>query len=462
MKFLKWKSYQQLLWLIRPFLFWIKSNISPSNPADELGIDPKKPTVYVLPKRSIIDTYVLMKTCKKFALPIPGRDVERLKKEGKAFFHYLSRPGFFKSQTIMVPDEQLMDIIRGIRQNTLDDVQVVPVSILWGKDPGKEERSLFKLLFNDDEYAGFVQKFFIVSAHGRNNFVLFSKPISLKDRTSASLEKTSEMVQSIQKELREHFRHQRSTILGRKLYDRAHVIHQMATSPLVSDLINSKEHKTLKSKAKLETKARKYAHEISSDMNYSMIRFCLIVLRKLWNKMFDGIVVKNLDTIKKLAEDGYEIVYVPNHRSHLDYLLVNYSIYISDLPTPHTAAGINLNFWPVGGILRRIGAFYMRRHFRGNRIYTAVFREYLHFLLTNGYPISFFPEGQRSRTGRLLPLKTGLLSMIVHSFLRDSGKKIAFVPVSVNYDKIIEVNSYLKELGGDRKEKNLPGSYLKR
>lgn len=112
-------------------------------------------------------------------------------------------------------------------------------------------------------------------------------------------------------------------------------------------------------------------------MSYNVIRFLDVILTWLWNKIFNGVQVNGLEPVKKLAED-HEIVYVPCHRSHLDYLLLSYTLYYQGLNVPHIAAGENLNMPVVGALLRRGGAFFIRRKFGGDKLYTAVFNEYMH------------------------------------------------------------------------------------
>ncbi|MBF0440313.1 MAG: glycerol-3-phosphate 1-O-acyltransferase PlsB [Oligoflexales bacterium] len=439
--------------LMRPLFFWIKTTVTPDLSETNLGIDPQKPILYVLPKWSLIDVHVLFEICREKRLPLPNTDIGNLIKDSGASFTYISKPGLIKStEELLAVNSDLQYLANQIRKSEGLDVQIVPVSVLWGKDPGTEEPSMFKLLFYDDEHAGILQKLFIVLAHGRNNYVFINTPASLWEETKEKTEVKS-AVKELQQKLKDQFKHQRDTFLGQKLYERSAVIEQIVNSRAVKLVFESTNIKTPKAQAKAELSVRKYAKEISGDQTYSAIRFAQTALRYVWNKMFDGIEIRNFEQVKKLADEKFEIVFVPNHRSHLDYLLVDYSIYVNGLPCPHTAAGINMNFWPIGGLLRRLGAFFLRRSFKGNRLYTAVFNEYLHFLLTNGYPIVFFPEGGRSRTGRLLSPKTGFLSMIVHSFLRNSQRRIALVPLSINYDKVIEVASYLKELGGNTKRK---------
>jgi len=172
-----------------------------------------------------------------------------------------------------------------------------------------------------------------------------------------------------------------------------------------------------------------------------------------WSKLYQGINVNGGERVRQLAQDGHEIVYVPCHRSHMDYLLLSYVLYHQGLVPPHIAAGINLNFWPAGPIFRRLGAFFIRRTFKGNKLYATVFREYLGELFTRGYSVEYFVEGGRSRTGRLLDPKTGTLAMTIQAMLRGGNRPITLVPIYIGYEHVIEVGTYAKELRGAAKEK---------
>ena len=141
-------------------------------------------------------------------------------------------------------------------------------------------------------------------------------------------------------------------------------------------------------------------------------------------------------------------VVIPCHRSHIDYLLLSYVFYKNNIQMPFVAAGTNMQFWPMGSIFRRTGAFFLRRSFKGNMLYGEVFSKYLKILIQEGLTIEFFIEGGRSRTGKMALPKYGLLSMIIQAFMEGAAEDLAAIPVYVGYDRVIEESSYLKELGG--------------
>ncbi len=137
----------------------------------------------------------------------------------------------------------------------------------------------------------------------------------------------------------------------------------------------------------------------------------------------------------------------------MDYLLLSYAIYQRGYAVPHIAAGINLNLPIVGRLLRKGGAFFIRRSLRGSALYTIVFMKYLAAMMARGHSIEYFIEGGRSRTGRLLSPMTGMLSMTVRSYLREPRRPLVFVPVYFGYERILEGPTYIGELSGKPKEK---------
>ena len=240
---------------------------------------------------------------------------------------------------------------------------------------------------------------------------------------------------------------------GPTLLERQELNNSVLGSDAVRRAIAEESRSKKVSHDKAKACAQSYITEIAADYREGLIRFGDRLLTRIWNKIYNGISVGHAERIRELAANGHEIIYVPCHRSHMDYLLLTYVIYHEGMVTPHIAAGINLNFWPVGKMFRRGGAFFLRRSFAGNKLYTAVFREYLELLFNKGYSVKYYPEGGRSRTGRLIPPKTGMLAITIQAMLKGVNRPVSIVPVYIGYENVMEVKSYLNELKGSKKKK---------
>ena len=170
-----------------------------------------------------------------------------------------------------------------------------------------------------------------------------------------------------------------------------------------------------------------------------------------WSRIYDGVEVNHFRGFQKMAPD-YEVIYIPCHRSHIDYMLVSNLVYQNGLVSPHIAAGINMNLPVVGRFMRKAGAFFLRRSFSAAKLYSTVFHEYLSQILAMGTSIEYFIEGTRSRTGRLLQPKSGMLSMTVRAYLKSPTRPVMFQPIYLGYERLVEGNSYTAELSGQKKK----------
>jgi glycerol-3-phosphate O-acyltransferase len=180
------------------------------------------------------------------------------------------------------------------------------------------------------------------------------------------------------------------------------------------------------------------------------------------SRVFGGIEVdqEGLERVREAAKQG-TVVLLPSHKSHMDYLLLSKVLAEAHIQLPLVAAGDNLAFFPMGPLFRRGGAFFIRRTFKGDRLYGAVVDAYLRRLVRDGHTIEFFLEGGRSRTGKLLAPKTGLLGMVCEAALSLPHRRVVFFPVSLGYERLIEERSYLRELAGGEKRQENAGSLLR-
>ncbi len=432
----------------RRLLFsWIKPTILGCD-RENLGLSDDDLVCYVLPFRSIADLQVLDKACELNGLPRPTDAIEQLDEE-RAFF-FLGHPeGTFGRKTLR---QQSMRMTRLFDHQTeqKSTIKIVPVSFFWGHQP-EREKSSFKLLLSENWSAtSRVKKTLAMIFHPGHILVQFGTPVNLKE-LMASEEERPRQIRKLLRLLRVHFNQKRQAIIGPDLSHRRTLLNTILTSREVRTAIEREANHLGVTYASVEKKARKYAHEIASDQSYRVIRFFDVLLTWLWNNLYDGIEVNDVDRAKRLAE-SCEVIYIPCHRSHIDYLLLSYVLYHNGLTPPHIAAGKNLNLPLIGPLLRRAGAFFMRRTFQGDQLYKEVFDEYLHQMFTKGYSVEYFIEGGRSRTGRTLPPRTGMLSMTVRSFQKNSGKPIAFLPVYFGYERVIESTTYMAELSGNDKK----------
>ncbi|EKO5152578.1 glycerol-3-phosphate 1-O-acyltransferase PlsB [Vibrio fluvialis] len=432
-----------------PLSVLVKGTAIPSNPIDDLDIDINKPIVYALPFRSNVDLLTLQTHALQAGLPDP---LEPLTINGQTLKRYVfisSRPTLLQDDNY-VPTDSIATFSELLSLHQTDselDVQVIPATVLWGRKPGKEgrERPYLQALNGP-------QKAKAVFTAGRDCLVRFSPVVSLRYMADSHGTDAS-IAHKLARVARIHFSRQKLAASGPNLPQRYQLFQRLMNSPAIEKAISDE---AASKNISLE-KARKEAHdmldEIAADFSYSLVKKGDRILGWLWNRIYQGLNINNAATVRRLAQDGHEIVYVPCHRSHMDYLLLSYVLYHEGMVPPHIAAGINLNFFPAGPIFRRGGAFFIRRSFKGNKLYSTIFREYLAELFAKGYAVEYFSEGGRSRTGRLLQAKTGMLAMTIQAMLRGLNRPVTLVPVYIGYEHVMEVGTYAKELRGKRKEK---------
>mgnify|MGYP000420758859 CR=1 FL=1 len=441
------RIYYKLLNL--PLRVLVKSKSIPAEPAQELGLDTSRPVMYVLPYNSKADLLTLRAQCLAHDLPDP---LEPLEIDGALLPRYVFIHGGPRVFTYYTPKEESIKLFHDyldLHRNHPDlDVQMVPVSVMFGRSPGREKGEVNPPL----RMLNGIQKFFAVSWLGRDSFVRFSPSVSL--RRMADEHGTDKIIaQKLARVARMHFARQRLAAVGPRLPARQDLFNKLLASKAIARAVEDEARSKKISHEKAQQNAIALMEEIAANFSYEMIRLTDRILGFTWNRLYQGINVHNAERVRQLAHDGHEIVYVPCHRSHMDYLLLSYVLYHQGLVPPHIAAGINLNFWPAGPIFRRLGAFFIRRTFKGNKLYSTVFREYLGELFSRGYSVEYFVEGGRSRTGRLLDPKTGTLSMTIQAMLRGGTRPITLVPIYIGYEHVMEVGTYAKELRGATKEK---------
>jgi glycerol-3-phosphate O-acyltransferase len=220
---------------------------------------------------------------------------------------------------------------------------------------------------------------------------------------------------------------------------------------------------TGKPEASALKEASKYLKEIAATHSPYMIDVAARLTHLLYTQGYGETLHydhERLATIYALSQ-RHPVVFLPSHKSNLDHLVLQYALHENGHPPNHTAGGINMNFFPVGPLMRRSGVFFIRRTFKDNELYKLVLRHYIDYLIEKRFPLEWYPEGGRSRSGKLLPLRYGLLANVVDAYRRGKAEDVHLIPVAIAYDQITDVQDYTAEQRGAAKQRESFGWFLK-
>ena len=429
---------------------WVKPRIKADSDGN-IGITSDKPVCYVMDSYALSSVLILDTCCEQQELARPLFPVPGIPESPARSYAVLKRLKglFFRSPDPRRHSRMLQLMLEKSWANPELDIQLVPVTVLVGQRPSRDS-GFTRIIFAENwEIGGRFRRFFSTLVNGRKTFVQFSRPISLQDMAAEGLD-SSVALRKVSRILRVHFKRVRTAAIGPDLSHRRTMVDKVINSPTVSAAIEEKARRSGITPDQARRQATKYVREISANYTYSAIIIAEMLVAWLWNRIYNGIKVNHFEELHHQSL-GHEVIYVPCHRSHLDYVLVSYLVHEHGFTPPHIAAGINLNLPLVGPLMRRCGAFFLRRTFRSHKLYSAVFNEYLSTIQTQGVSIEYFIEGTRSRTGRLLPPRAGMLAMSVRSYLNAPVRPIMFQPVYIGYERLVEGNSYTTELSGKDK-----------
>ncbi len=369
------------------------------------------------------------------------------------FTVYLNPSGSYVQRCLNFRTTPLEEIIR-FQRTTSTPIYLVPHLVVYDVLPQTEKKSFYTALWG---------KLATPKWTLRVRNVLLRKEIQVRPGTPIDLHRfLKQHPEHSDGDLAREIRNTAIGILDKKLRgitgpplpSRRRIVPQIMEDPDLWSFIEGMAEVENKPVEDLMRKARDYTLEIAADLRISYIKVWEKILRWVWRNLYDGVDVNEnaQQRLRRIARN-YPIVYVPSHKSHVDYFLLSYVLYKINLPLPLVAAGTNLSFWPVGPVFRRSSAFFIRRTFKDNPLYGEVFYCYLRELIREGIPIEFFIEGGRSRTGKLILPKKGMIAMIIRALFDPSVQDIYVVPTAISYERIVEEEGYIRELRGDEKRK---------
>jgi glycerol-3-phosphate O-acyltransferase len=350
-------------------------------------------------------------------------------------------------------------------QASLDfPIFLVPQMVIYEKDPGREYKGIFQLFFGDSENPGKLRKLGLSFFKSRRAVVEVAEPLNLQEvlATAPKEGPLTPLAQNLRQEMIHRIDLQRRVITGPVIKSREEFLELTLTDPGLTRFMEHLAETEKKKLYKIKKTAQDYFWEISSDFNIFYLNIFDRLLTWLWQGLFEGIVwdEEGFEKVREAGQRG-NLIFIPCHKSHIDSMILTHLIFQHHLHPPRIAAGKNLSFWPLGHFSRKLGAFFIRRRFLGGKLYLEVLYAYIKTLIKSGYSLEFFFEGTRSRTGKLVLPKMGLLNMLLKVFYDRASPDLIFVPTFIGYDQVLEEKSYLSELEGSKKEAESVGQLVR-
>ncbi len=342
-------------------------------------------------------------------------------------------------------------------------IQMVPVVVLWSRAPSKagQTEQVRNFILGRTEAPGWFGQLRNIWMSSEGALVQAGEPIDVQEFTERA--RPDEAVEALRRVLRRYLRRESQVVKGPRLLPYSEMRRVVLENPALRALRREEAQLQGVSEADVRKQMEREYHQIASNFRWWVIRISDVVLRPLWTRVFSGVDVRpeDIERIRAAMRQGSAIL-MPSHKSHFDYILLTWVCYKHDLIVPHVVAGANLAIWPISVFLRSVGGFFIKRSFSGERLHPAVFERYLRELIYRGYPVEFYIEGGRTRSGKLLTPRVGVLGMVLDATeRRPTDHEVTLLPISLAYEEVAEERAYVREAGGEEKRKETVGQLVK-
>lgn len=333
-------------------------------------------------------------------------------------------------------------------------ILLVPQTLVWSKRASRKRRTLADIAFGSAEDPGALRQVAQLALSPGDALLQAGPAFDLRAFLLANPQLSDQMAAAkVAYALLRRTERERTVVLGPRIKSPARMRDEILRSRRLRPHLESAARSSQTSLAQVTARAASDLDDLIAAPSAVLLGLMNRGLDRVWNQLYDGLVVdeEGMSRIREASRRG-TLVLFPSHKSHIDYVVLSDVFYARGLSPPVVAAGDNLNFWPLGPALRRAGAFFIHRELAGQKLYSALLATYIRRLLLEGFTLEVFLEGGRSRTGKLLTPKLGVLSMIVDAALALHGRPVYFVPISIAYERVIEEGSFVRELAGAEKE----------
>ncbi|MBL8739441.1 MAG: 1-acyl-sn-glycerol-3-phosphate acyltransferase, partial [Myxococcales bacterium] len=385
-----------------------------------------------------------------------GADLTAALERGESAILFLKRPPSVFTTTGRARSEgdELLGALLAWARERERDVTLAPVEFLWSLSPGRQGLSPIDAILGPTDMPGDLRATAQLIGSFQHGALRMAPLVDTREFIASQPEGSTDytLVRRLTYSLWRKLERERRAALGpvekspARLRDE--VLRSSKLQRLIKDIAGDDEVKL----AETEQRAREMLDALRASPNPNAMRAFEPVLDQLVRRVFSEVDVTGVEDVREASRKG-TVVFLPCHKSHVDYIVLSYVLRKNLLELPVVAAGDNLSFFPVGEILRQGGAFFIRRDFRGDRLYAAVVDAYVRRLLRDGWALEFYLEGGRSRTGKLLAPKLGLLNLVVDAALSLEGRAISFVPVHIGYERLMEDFELAQEKAGAPKQR---------
>lgn len=399
---------------------------------------------------------------RKLADPVEGGWLAGLLADHHSALLFLKEPKLWLDDH-KPSEKDPFEVVIESQRGRAEPIFLVPQILVWERSPDRSNQGLWDVVLGDQEAPSRFRKLLHFLLSFRYAVVRIGRPVNLLEFLGENQgQPTPRVAKKLRWLLLGYLYRERKVVKGPDVRPRRWLFQRILAEPAVRTVMEEQAQKENKPVEVIEARARKILDKTGADLRWSMIMFLKTMIDVITSRIYSGVEFSEADAerIRQAGRNGV-VLLLPCHRSHLDYLLLSWLCFYQALMPPHIAAGVNLSFWPLGPMFRQGGAFFIRRSFAGDPLYSVLLSHYLRALVAEGYPQEFFIEGGRSRSGKMLPPKVGLLATYVEAMADRLVPDIQMVPVGVTYEKIVEGGSYQQELVGGEKRSESAGDLVK-
>lgn len=414
--------------------------------------------LYLLPRPSLTDLAVLSRAAERLEMAVPEHPIESGSKMPVRYEFLTQNVGLLLRRSLMRSCPRRLRLAHELARSG-QSIQMVPVSVFWSRAP-QHETSLLRILFSERWTAtSRLRRLIEIFINRKMVQIVFGATIDLSQLVNSELGVERELRRSARL-LRVIFKNQRRALLGPELSLKRRAMSAVLSHPEVTMAI---ERDALAHGRRTKQSTR-LAHRLLTGIvsDFSAITLRVVYRFAAWCFKIAGadFSIRGMERIRQCAQEA-NLVYLPCHQSHLDYIVLSFLLYREGLAIPHIAAGENLDLPLLGRILRQCGAFFIRRSFRDDDLYRNIITQYLRQILSRGHPLEFFLEGARSRTGFLMPARLGMMQVTLSAAQMPPARPIALVPVRFGFERLMDGDSFARELAGGAKSRETWGDLIR-